>query len=437
MDLDRISLNNGAHKGKKDVNLLYLYQLINHMKVTFLFSGLPHYLIVLLNKLVLSHGIDVSVIVPRGKGISIGEGVKVGDAEKDYLFTVHHLEEFRGTMNKPYFRDLHVALSDISPDILVMSWPFIISYYFDSRTRKLVRRKNISLVFREIPFMVAPKNRAMKYYRKSPVLNENLEVENPVGLKFYPWAFGLNQMRRKYYRLVDVSMIYASHGFDIHESFGLNREKIFLTYNSPDTETIALTRQKLMEQGVEVSNPKRILHLGRLVKWKRVDLLIEAVSQLSAKHESIELYIIGAGPEEENLKQLAQKAPEGSIKFLGGIYDPEKLAREIMSSAIYVLAGMGGLSINEAMAYGKPVICSKCDGTEKDLVIDGVNGFFFKEGDAPDLASKIEILLNDPARCQAMGEKATAVIEEKINMATVTQRFMNCFEYLMLNKNRG
>lgn len=402
------------------------------MKVTLLFSGLPHYLIALLNRLVSAHGIDISLIIPRERGMSLGEGIKLGDAENPYLFTIYYLEEFRGRLNKPYFRDLHATLSEISPHILVLGWPYIINYYFDTRARKIVKRKNISLVFREIPFMVAPKNRAMSYYRKYPVLNENLEVENPVGLKFYPWAIGLNQMRRKYYRLADATMIYASHGFDIHESFGLSREKIFLTYNSPDTETIALSRQKLLEQGVRTSNPKRIFHLGRLVKWKRVDLLIEAVSQLSTKHKSIELYIIGAGPEEAKLKRLAeQNAPEGTIKFLGSIYDPEALAREIMASSIYVLAGMGGLSINEAMAYGKPVICSKCDGSEKDLVINGVNGLYFRDGDADDLASKIELLLNDPAGCQAMGEKSLRLIEEKINLATVTQEFVNCFEYLM------
>ena len=364
--------------------------------------------------------------------MSLGEGIKLGDAESTYQFSIYYLDEFRGKLNKPYFKDLHQSLKEISPDILVIGWPYIINFYFDTSARKLIKRKMISLVYREIPFMVAPKNQAMKYYRLNPVLNEDLEVDNPVGLKFYPWAFGLNQMRKRYYSLADATMIYASHGFEIHESFGLSREKIFLTYNSPDTDLIALIRQKLKEQGVRTSNPKRILHLGRLVKWKRVDLLIEAVAQLSVKHGDMELHIIGAGPEEQNLKQLArQKAPEGTIKFLGSIYDPEALAREIMASAIYVLAGMGGLSINEAMAYGRPVICSKCDGTEKDLVIDGVNGFYFQEGDASDLASKIELLVNDPARCQAMGESALSVIDHKINLDIVTQGFVNCFEFLM------
>lgn len=407
------------------------------MKVTFIFSGLPHYLIALLNKLVSSHGIDVNVIIPSERGVSLGEGVKLGDDASPYLFSVNFLEEFRGRLNKPYFRELHETVKEIAPDILVIGWPYIINYYFDDKSRKVIRKQNISLVYREIPFMVAPKNRAITYYREHPILNENLEVENPAGLIFFPWAFGLNQMRKKYYKLADATLIYASHGFDIHKSFGLTKEQIFLTFNTPDTDKIKQSINKTEEEGVSSSNPNRILHLGRLVKWKRVDLLIEAVSQIASRNDAIELCIIGAGPEEENLKQLARRiAPEGTIKFQGSIYDREQLAREIISSGIYVLAGMGGLSINEAMAYGKPVICSRCDGTERDLITDGESGLFFKEGDAADLASKIEILLKNPEKARTMGENGRSVIKEKINLETVSQRFTDCFEYLMHSKHQ-
>ena len=283
--------------------------------------------------------------------------------------------------------------------------------------------------------MVAPKNKAIRYYWKHPVINENLEVDNPKGLLFYPWAIALNQMRKMYFSLADATMIYSSAGIEIHESFGVAREKIFVTYNSPDTDKVALARKQLTDRGVSQSNPTQILHLGRLVKWKRVDLLIEAVAQLADKHDTIELHIVGSGPEEESLKKLAeQKVSGGRVKFLGSIYDPEALSEEIISSAIYVLAGMGGLSINEAMAFGLPVVCSRCDGTEKDLVADGENGLFFKEGDALDLAAKIETLLLDPDRTRAMGDKALEVILDKVNLETVAQRFMDCFQYLMLKK---
>ena len=405
------------------------------MKVTFIFSGLPHYLIALLNKLVHVHGLDVSVIIPEKRGISIGEGVKLEDADLDYLFTVDRVEEYRGMLGKPYFRNLNLALNRISPDILIIGWPFILNLFFDIKTRRVLKRNKISLVYREIPFMVAPRNKALQYYRKHPVMNENLEVENPTGLMFYPWAIALNQMRIRYYRMADATMIYSSPGVEIHESFGIPRERIFITFNSPDTDNLAIRQKQLRQRGVRVSNPKRILHLGRLVKWKRVDLLIEAIGKLSGKHDTIELVVIGAGPEEENLKKLAaQKVPGDRVRFLGSIYDPEALATEIISSAIYVLAGMGGLSINEAMAFGLPVICSRCDGTETDLVEDGVNGFFFEEGSAADLAVKIDTLLNDPDRTREMGNKALSVIQDKINLDTVVQRYMDCFQYVMKKK---
>jgi glycosyltransferase involved in cell wall biosynthesis len=151
------------------------------------------------------------------------------------------------------------------------------------------------------------------------------------------------------------------------------------------------------------------------------------------------LFIIGTGPEDEYLRSLvARKGLEGKIRFLGAIYNPEDLAREIISSAVYVLAGMGGLSINEAMSFGKPVVCSRCDGTEKDLVTEGETGFYFKEGDAVDLAEKIDVLLSDPVRAKIMGSNALSVIQEKINLQTVAQQYVNCFSHVInLARNHG
>jgi glycosyltransferase involved in cell wall biosynthesis len=405
------------------------------VKVAFTYSGLPHYLCSLLDKLVSRHGVEVHVIVPEKKGAAVGEGVRLSHPGEGHLFTVHSLAEYNGKLNKPYFRKLDNALESISPGILVMSWPHIVNYLFDRRSRRVVKKKNIALVFREIPFMVAPKGRAIGYYRKYPVVNENLEVENPRGVMFYPWAVVLDMLRKRYYRLADATMIYSSLGVGIQRSFGIPEKDIFVTYNSPDSSTLLGIRDVLLERGGVEEHAERIIHVGRLVKWKRVDLLIEAVSLLSGSHPGIELVIIGTGPEQARLEALSkEKEAAGRIRFLGGIYDAEVLAKELLSSAVYVLAGMGGLSLNEAMALGKPVICSRCDGTEVDLVEDGISGLYFKEGDASDLASKIASLLDDPEKRVRMGENALRVIREKINLETVVQRFMDCFNYVLSKK---
>ena len=76
-------------------------------------------------------------------------------------------------------------------------------------------------------------------------------------------------------------------------------------------------------------------------------------------------------------------------------------------SSIYVLAGMGGLSINDAMTYGMPVLCAVCDSTERDLVKEGKNGYFFKDGDADSLADRIREMFESPERCKEMERVGT------------------------------
>jgi glycosyltransferase involved in cell wall biosynthesis len=100
-------------------------------------------------------------------------------------------------------------------------------------------------------------------------------------------------------------------------------------------------------------------------------------------------------------------------------------------SSVYVLAGMGGLSINDAMCYQLPVICSVCDGTEKDLVQDNVNGCFFKEGDAADLQRKIDYILSNEQIRTTMGQQSLRIIEDKINIHTVADNYIEAFEYVL------
>jgi len=91
---------------------------------------------------------------------------------------------------------------------------------------------------------------------------------------------------------------------------------------------------------------------------------------------------------------------------------------------------MGGLSINEAMCYGLPVICSIGDGTEKMLVRDGVNGRYFRDGDEDDLIRKISDLLRDPALREKMGARSTRIIREEVNIHTVIDGYLRAFAWL-------
>ena len=204
--------------------------------------------------------------------------------------------------------------------------------------------------------------------------------------------------------------------------------RVCITANSPDTDEIF--RHEATLEHVK-SNPYRLLHVGRLVKWKQVDLLIEATVELKKKYVSTELTIVGDGPEMERLRaQVMEAGAQDFIQFTGGVYDMGELGRITCEAGIYVLAGMGGLSINEAMCFGKPVICSVADGTEKRLVREGYNGHYFESGSVTSLVSTIEKLFLDPTQIQVMGQRSKEIIQQEINIHTVLGNYMEAFKFV-------
>ena len=163
-----------------------------------------------------------------------------------------------------------------------------------------------------------------------------------------------------------------------------------------------------------------------------MDLLLRAIAELRPRFPGINGVVVGTGPQEDRLKKLAAELGlTGIVRFTGGIYEPLDLGREMLGAGVYVLAGMGGLSINEAMCFGLPVVCSVCDGTELFLVRDGKTGLRFSDGDLPDLCDKIADLLGDPNRAAEMGSQATELIRTEVNIHTVTQCYVGLLRGLV------
>lgn len=125
---------------------------------------------------------------------------------------------------------------------------------------------------------------------------------------------------------------------------------------------------------------------------------------------------------------------EKNVKFIGSIYNPVTLGRYLNSSSIYILAGIGGLSINEAMIFEKPIICSVCDGTEKKLVREDFNGKFFKEDDLDDLVEKIDLLFGNKEKLNQMGKNSLSIIKNEVNIHTVINGYIKTFNFVTGNK---
>lgn len=398
------------------------------MKVLFTFGGIPHYLNSLLNKLQ-EKGADITVVTPQKGNATIGKGVKMVDGGTYKHLTTPERKMYYG---KNAFPALPEIIEEERPDIVVVGWPYFLQIFFQPRLRRAMKACQARLVIREIPFQTPPYGKIRSYFREHPMYDESMHRMSR-GAAFYVRQWVTAQIRKYCYARIAGTLNYSTAAYDILPSYGVKLDKIHVTYNSTDTDALLREKEAVLAAGpVLPESERRLIHIGRLVKWKRVDLLIDAFARIRNKFPDAELVIVGNGPELDSLKQQADGLQlKDAVRFAGALYDPKVLGAYMNESTVYVLAGMGGLSINDAMTYGLPILCSVCDTTERDLVTDGKNGYFFAEGSVDSLVEKIETLFASPERCRVMGRESERIIREKINIETVSVRFMRAFEKVM------
>lgn len=145
-----------------------------------------------------------------------------------------------------------------------------------------------------------------------------------------------------------------------------------------------------------------LLSLGRLVKRKGFDKVIETLINLPQESISNLIYFIaGSGPREEYLKSLVPLRYSKKIIFLGALSDYDKWAW-LKICDIFIMPSRDiagdfegfGIVYLEANLCGKPVIAGNSGGV-KDAVSDGVSGLMVEPEDLDSIALAISRLSND------------------------------------------
>ena len=408
------------------------------MKVLFMGVGLVHYFNGVLNRLNAFDQIEIVNLVPSNTRGHLQTGVY--QTRENARFETAELKE--RTLPSLYhsFRGLHRFLRRERPDIIVTTEYYVLAFMVNPLLMVTLKALGTKIILKSIPFRVKPYRKTREEIGLGP---RRVDASSPLaGLlsrsrTAVKWLRRLQlEINRRIYRFPDAHVNYIEEACPIFESYGVPGEKIFITYNSPDTDELFRVRKTLeREPRILPECDGRLIHIGRLVPWKRVDILIRSFARIRKKFPGSELVIVGEGPEGPRLRALAERlGMGGAVRFVGGVYHPAALGRYLLSANVYVLAGMGGLSINDAMCFGLPVICSVCDGTEKRLVIEGYNGLYFEKGNEKDLADKIIHLFNNPQMIKKMGSHSTDIIKKEINIQSVINGYLNAFNYVMQNQ---
>jgi len=218
----------------------------------------------------------------------------------------------------------------------------------------------------------------------------------------------------------------------VAEDSGVSRERIFVAPNSLDTETLLRAESEWRAEpdrlrafcvSLGIQSAKTILFVGRLTRGKRLDLLARAFAETVALCPAMELrlVVVGDGPERDRFTREVAAAGIGRLVVMcGAITEPADVCPFFLSATAVVMPGTGGLVINQALTHGVPVIVGGGDGTERDLVSDGENGYLLVDGNSKALASRMRQLVQAPrVEWEAMSARARETIVGKADSAAM------------------
>ncbi len=178
-----------------------------------------------------------------------------------------------------------------------------------------------------------------------------------------------------------------------------------------------------------------ILFVGLLRYYKGISFLIEAMPQIKAR-----LLIVGQGPQGQEWQALArQLGLDDKVAFLGRVSDEELIAL-YHACDVFVLPSIhrseswGAVQI-EAMACGKPVVCTELGTGTSFVNVDGVTGRVVPPRDPAALATAINALLSDEATRRAMGARARERAQQEFSLETMVDRVLAVYTEVLGQRN--
>jgi glycosyltransferase involved in cell wall biosynthesis len=174
-----------------------------------------------------------------------------------------------------------------------------------------------------------------------------------------------------------------------------------------------------------------LLFVGRLRYYKGLQTLLEAMRSVEAR-----LLVVGTGPMEREWRALAAELGlGGKVSFLGEISDDE-LPPYYHACDLFVLPASHrseafGVVQIEAMACGKPVVCTELGTGTSYVNVHGQTGLVVPPRAPSALAEAIQQLLADEELRKEMGERGRAWVAQEFSKETMVERVVRLYKGLL------
>ena len=210
--------------------------------------------------------------------------------------------------------------------------------------------------------------------------------------------------RRVLFPRVDYFLYIGEQNRAFYKHYGVKDSKLIFTPYAIDNERFRHEAERLRSKKMKVReqwkvpvNKRVVLYSGKFIPKKKPLDLVYAATKL--REEDCFFIFMGEGALRNEMEEVVAEHKLENV-MLTGFVNQSKVSELYALADIFVMCSQDGetwgLSTNEAMNFGLPIIVSDLTGCCDDLVIEGVTGYSFLTGDVDDLVAKLEILLNLP-----------------------------------------
>lgn len=182
-------------------------------------------------------------------------------------------------------------------------------------------------------------------------------------------------------------------------------------------------------------NRQKIIYgVGRLIREKRFDILIDAFAAVREKHGDYKLVIFGEGALEQELNQKIESMGLSDCAVLAGA-NPAALKFVAKGTAFVLTSESEGMpnALMEAMAAGVPSISSRCPMGPEELIENGENGVLVSVGSVDEVVAALNRIIENPDFADKLSKNAREILYTH-NISAVTDEWISYAQSIIERK---
>lgn len=217
---------------------------------------------------------------------------------------------------------------------------------------------------------------------------------------------------------------------------GIPADKVTVIPNAVDIDKFALggSADQALKDKLGLSGSRLIGFIGSFYAYEGLDVLLRAVPKLSARMPDLRVLLVGGGPQDAQLRQLAKDLRiEDKVVFTGRVpHDQVNKYYDLLDVLVYPRLPMRltdlvtPLKPLEAMAQGRILAASDVGG-HLELIADGKTGVLFRANDTDSLVEKVAALLESQQKWPELRQAGRNYVETERNWPVSVARYKTIY----------